>query len=208
MMPGTYAVAGGVRGSRELNIDMTVPATGTIGALAIPIAFCVDQLFGEPPALLHPVVWIGDALSSTGAPWTGVASATAFARGAAIWLMGAALSAGAAWGAVASIRFAIGTSSAGAVLAQAALVGLLLKPLLAWRMLRDEVIAVERSVDGNVEAGRNQLRRLVSRDTSQLSATEVRESALESLAENLNDSLGRVRHGRQLVCDPAESKLR
>ena len=56
-------------------------------------------------------------------------------------------------------------------------------------MLHDEVAEVERAVDGGLEAGRTQLRRLVSRDTTQLSATEIRESALESLAENLNDSL-------------------
>jgi adenosylcobinamide-phosphate synthase len=75
------------------------------------------------------------------------------------------------------------------MLARAALVGLLLKPLLAWRMLRDEVSSVERALECSVDAGRTRLRRLVSRDTSRLSATEVRESALESLAENLNDSL-------------------
>ena len=38
-------------------------------------------------------------------------------------------------------------------------------------------------------AGRAQLSRLVSRDTAALSPTQVRESAIESLAENLNDSV-------------------
>jgi adenosylcobinamide-phosphate synthase len=33
------------------------------------------------------------------------------------------------------------------------------------------------------------VRRLVSRDTADLTATEIRESAIETLAENLNDSL-------------------
>jgi adenosylcobinamide-phosphate synthase len=56
-------------------------------------------------------------------------------------------------------------------------------------MLREEVAAVERSLALGLEQGRAQLRRLVSRDTRQLSETEIRESALESLAENLNDSL-------------------
>lgn len=172
-----------------MNINTGLSAAGAIGALAIVLAFCVDRLFGEPPARVHPVVWIGKALSSTGAPWAQAAPATAFACGAAVWLVGAALSAATAWAAVAGIRLAIGTASTGAVLAQAALVALLFKPLLAWRMLRDEVVAVERAVDRGIAAGRSQLRRLVSRDTSQLSPTEVRESALESLAENLNDSL-------------------
>lgn len=68
-------------------------------------------------------------------------------------------------------------------------VGLLLKPTLSWQMLHDEVAAVESALVTSVEAGRAQLQRLVSRDVSQLDAVQVRESALESLAENLNDSL-------------------
>src|SRR5690606_4699726 len=67
--------------------------------------------------------------------------------------------------------------------------GLLLKPLLAWRLLREEVQGVEAALAESVEAGRARLARLVSRDVAPLSATEVRESAIESLAENLNDSV-------------------
>jgi adenosylcobinamide-phosphate synthase len=68
------------------------------------------------------------------------------------------------------------------------LLGGLLKPLLAWRMLRDEVCAVEQALGRGIEAGRDRLRHIVGRDTAELSVTVVRESALESLAENLNDS--------------------
>ncbi len=56
-------------------------------------------------------------------------------------------------------------------------------------MLRDEVLAVDAALGVSVDAGRAQLARLVSRDVSALSAAEVRESAIESLAENLNDSV-------------------
>ncbi|MBF9265217.1 CobD/CbiB family cobalamin biosynthesis protein, partial [Paracidovorax cattleyae] len=66
---------------------------------------------------------------------------------------------------------------------------LLLKPLLAWRMLRDEVVAVEGALSQSLEAGRERLSRLVSRDVRALQAVQVRESAIESLAENLNDSV-------------------
>jgi adenosylcobinamide-phosphate synthase len=166
-----------------------MPISGMIGALAMLCALCVDHFLGEPPTRLHPVVWIGKALTLTGAPWPKAGPAMAFTVGALAWLIGAALSAGVAWLAVAGIGLVIGTSSVAGMLARAALVGLLLKPLLAWRMLRDEVSSVERALECSVEAGRTQLRRLVSRDTSRLTATEVRESVLESLAENLNDSL-------------------
>jgi adenosylcobinamide-phosphate synthase len=66
---------------------------------------------------------------------------------------------------------------------------LCLKPLMAWRMLRSEVLAVEAALGQSLEAGRARLGWLVSRDVSQLTAVQVRESAIESLAENLNDSV-------------------
>ncbi|MEP6965730.1 MAG: adenosylcobinamide-phosphate synthase CbiB, partial [Polaromonas sp.] len=71
----------------------------------------------------------------------------------------------------------------------ALLLGLALKPMLAWAMLRREVQAVEDALGESLEAGRQRLGWLVSRDTAQLSEREVRESAIESLAENLNDSV-------------------
>jgi adenosylcobinamide-phosphate synthase len=64
-----------------------------------------------------------------------------------------------------------------------------LKPLLAWRMLRTEVQAVDAALGQSLEAGRERLSWLVSRDVAGLTEVEVRESALESLAENLNDSV-------------------
>jgi adenosylcobinamide-phosphate synthase len=72
---------------------------------------------------------------------------------------------------------------------QVLLLGMLLKPLLAWRMLRDEVRAVERALGGSTEAGRARLAWLVSRDVAPLCEREVRESGIETLAENLNDSV-------------------
>jgi adenosylcobinamide-phosphate synthase len=170
-----------------LTWSLAEPAT--IRALAILVAFCVDHVLGEPPSRLHPVVWMGKALSLTGAPWAQTSPRIAFARGAAAWMIGAALTSAVAWTAVAVIQLAIGTDSIVGGLAQAALLGVLLKPLLSWRMLSREVAAVECAVETGIEAGRTRLRYLVSRDTAQLSVIEVRESALESLAENFNDSL-------------------
>ena len=69
------------------------------------------------------------------------------------------------------------------------LLALLLKPMLAWAMLKSEVLAVDVAVQSSLLAGRERLSWLVSRDTAALSAAQVRESAIESLAENLNDSV-------------------
>jgi adenosylcobinamide-phosphate synthase len=168
---------------------MSVASVGVESAGAIVVAFLVDHFLGEPPARFHPVVWIGNGLSSTAAPWVQETRARAFLRGTSVWLLGAALSAGIAWVAVVAVRRLLGGFSTEMIIVQSVLVGLLLKPLLAWRMLDDEVANVEHALESGVESGRDQLKRLVSRNTGELSATEVRESALESLAENLNDSL-------------------
>jgi adenosylcobinamide-phosphate synthase len=73
--------------------------------------------------------------------------------------------------------------------AAALLAGIALKPLLAWRMLAEETAGVEQALAGSLQAGRERLARLVSRDVARLDAQGVRESAIESLAENLNDSV-------------------
>jgi adenosylcobinamide-phosphate synthase len=82
---------------------------------------------------------------------------------------------------------AMGQTLAG-VLA-ALVLGALLKPLLALRMLCDEVRAVEAALGQSLAAGRERLSWLVSRDVVQLTEAEVRESAIETLAENFNDSV-------------------
>ncbi|WP_432725601.1 adenosylcobinamide-phosphate synthase CbiB [Variovorax sp. W6] len=156
-------------------------------AAALWIALAIDRWLGEPPAPLHPVVWMGRYLGigSSIAPRAHQAKPVdlpMFFTGALVWIVGAAC----VW----SVAMALQTL---AMLylpawALALLLGLLLKPLFAWRMLRDEVLAVEAALGVSLDAGRQQLARLVSRDVTQLSEREVRESAIESLAENLNDS--------------------
>jgi adenosylcobinamide-phosphate synthase len=165
-----------------------MPETAMIRAVAVVVAFSADHFLGEPPPSFHPVVWMGKALSSTGAPWAQSAPKIAFARGAAAWMIGAAITSVVAWIVLMVIQLGIGTVSIVDELAQAALLGMLLKPLLSWRMLSQEVAAVECAVKSSIDSGRSRLRRLVSRDTARLSVVDVRESALESLAENLNDS--------------------
>ncbi len=60
---------------------------------------------------------------------------------------------------------------------------------LAGTTLIREVREVFRAVDRSLEEGRRQVARIVGRDTSELSAQEVRTAALETLAENLNDGV-------------------
>ena len=152
---------------------------------AVFLALLVDRIFGEPRRW-HPVVGMGRYLGWIGkriAPEGGDAGRDlrAFLAGAAAWLAGALFCAALAW----SLQSAL--QQLHPLLSVSAL-GLLLKPMLAWRMLRDETAAVEAALGESLQAGRDRLSRLVSRDTSMLTAAEVRESAIESLAENFNDS--------------------
>ena len=60
---------------------------------------------------------------------------------------------------------------------------------LAGTTLIREVRNVFLAVDSSLEEGRAQVARIVGRDTSALSAQEVRTAALETLAENLSDGV-------------------
>ena len=158
-------------------------------ACAPALALAIDRLLGEPPARWHPVVWMGRWLGWAGARLAPAAGAPSpRPDGQVFWLSALA------WCAAAAIVFGVGAAFQHWVLTQPAwlaalALGLFLKPLLAWAMLHDEVLAVERALAESADAGRAQLARLVSRDVSALAPHEVREAAIESLAENLNDSL-------------------
>jgi adenosylcobinamide-phosphate synthase len=151
------------------------------------LALAIDRVLGEPPVRWHPVVWMGRWLAWLGARVAppaepGGANARGFWPGTLAWCVSAAVVVLLAWGLQAWIL------TQPAWLATLAL-ALLLKPLLAWAMLHDEVLAVERALLDSLGSGRQRLARLVSRDVAVLDADQVRESAIESLAENLNDSL-------------------
>ncbi len=60
---------------------------------------------------------------------------------------------------------------------------------LAGTTLIREVREVFRAVDRSLDEGRKQVARIVGRDTSELSEQEVRQAALETLAENLSDGV-------------------
>lgn len=157
----------------------------TMGVMlaALLLALLIDVVWGEPPAWLHPVVGMGQYLSWWGGWLLKRGPVLAFSLGALAWTVGALGVGGVAWAAQTKILCDVHPVLAAMLLA------VLLKPLLAWRMLRREVLAVEAALGESLPAGRARLARLVSRDVSALTAVEVRESAIESLAENLNDSV-------------------
>ena len=153
-----------------------------LAALALPLAWALDACFGEPADRWHPVAWLGMALAPLGRWLCTRRPALAFGAGAVVWWLFALVLGGAAWG----IESALVSMPPWAAVP---LLALLLKPTFAWRMLHTEVAAVERAAADGVDAARGQLARLVSRDVTGFDDTMVRETAIETLAENLNDSV-------------------
>jgi adenosylcobinamide-phosphate synthase len=138
------------------------------------IALALDAVTGELPNALHPVVWMGRWLTlgerrAPGGDWARLGWGAG-------WLMGGAALAGAA----------------GALLPAHALArGAAASTLLAYRALDRAAGEVQAALACGelVEARRLLGWHLVSRPTGELRADEVAAAAIESLAENLSDSL-------------------
>lgn len=160
-------------------------AAAVAAGLVVAVAWALDALFGEPPNAWHPVAWLGRLLAAVGTRLLRWPPRRAFIGGALAWLLIAAGLGMAAIYVEAALNAMAGPWVWLAVLPTA----LLLKPCFAWRMLRDEVAAVEHALAHSLDAGRTRIARLASRDVSGLDADAVRETAIETLAENLNDSL-------------------
>jgi adenosylcobinamide-phosphate synthase len=180
----------------SLYLSPGLPYAAGCMALALGLALWIDRFMGEPPSPMHPVVWMGHYLNACGSVTVRCPPAMAFVLGTFAWWVGALLVGGVAWGVQALVFWQLAGDVAspgwGAAVDTALLLVLsawLLKSFLSWRMLREEVGAVELALAQSLEAGRERLSWLVSRDTAQLDASQVRESAIESLAENLNDSV-------------------
>ena len=168
--------------------------------VALLLALAVDVRLGEPPVRFHPVVWMGNYLGWVGkriAPLVGSKQTRgqeykAFGLGVLAWSGGAATVFIVAW---VLQRACLGLLDQGwmppalSIGLAAVLLGLAFKPMLAFAMLKSEALAVEAALGQSLAAGRERLRWLVSRDVTNLTEAQVRESAIESLAENLNDSV-------------------
>lgn len=150
--------------------------------IILPLAFgwLLDKWLGDPMWLPHPVVGFGKMIYH-GEKWLN--------KGRARMLKGAVMSVAlivlvfmAMW----LLRWALmKISPIAAMVADTVFVFY----CLAGTTLIREVCDVFFALDRSLEDGRRQVARIVGRDTSQLSAQEVRKAALETLAENLSDGV-------------------
>ena len=149
-----------------------------IACLPLMIGWTLDLMAGDPAWLPHPVVWFGKAIA-----WC----EHRFNKGACRRLKGA----------VCAILLIVGAFLLTAWLLSAienawinvSVQAILIFYCLAGTTLVREVRQVFIAVDESLDKGRVQVGRIVGRDTSALSAQEIRTAALETLAENLSDGV-------------------
>ena len=164
--------------------------------LPLLLGWMLDLLFGDPARLPHPIVWFGKMISfgehhlnhGTHRKLKGAFLAVGLILGvfAAAWLLRYGL----------SLLQRNGTEIHGLFS-----VSIRVNPLLivfdtlaifyclAGTTLIREVRAVFLALDRSLDEGRRQVARIVGRDTTELTAQEVRTAALETLAENLSDGV-------------------
>ena len=143
------------------------------------IGWILDLMFGDPAGLPHPVVWFGKAISSL---------EHLLNKGTHRKIKGALV----------SVFLIVGTFAVTWLFLRflssvwwldIAVQSILVFYCLAGTTLIREVRMTFAAVDDSVESGRRQVGRIVGRDTSCLSAQEIRTAALETLAENLSDGV-------------------
>ena len=147
------------------------------------IALALDLGLGDPPSRWHPVAGVGRALDAGRRGLSGAPPVLLLVGGAALVGSLAALAAIL----VLTLERALSSWPLVALLVDA----VLLKGAFSIRGLFTAVSGVQRALEaGRLEAARATLSRdLVSRPVASLDAGQVASGAIESLAENLTDSL-------------------
>ena len=155
-----------------------------IAILPLLVGWFLDLIFGDPSKLPHPIVWFGKSIAffehhlNKGSHRKLKGALVAIGLIVSVFVITYLIRhylnllpsiTGKGWGWVFDSIF----------------VFFCLAGTTLIREVREVFLALDRSLD----EGRRQVARIVGRDTSQLTAQEVRTAALETLAENLSDGV-------------------
>ena len=146
--------------------------------LLLLLGWLLDFVFGDPSRLPHPIVWFGKMIS-WGERRLNKGSHR-MAKGAVMAVCFILMVFFVVWGLKRLVPNVVLWLILDTIIIFYCLAGTTL-----IREVREVFLALDRSLD----EGRKQVARIVGRDTSQLSAQEVRTAALETLAENLSDGV-------------------
>ena len=144
------------------------------------IGWLLDRLFGDPERLPHPVVLFGKMIAK-GERMLNLGKWRVL-KGALLAVMLITVVVFATWTMIVvadKVNIYLGM----------AMRAILVFYCLAGTTLIREVRQVFYAIDSSLDEGRQQVARIVGRDTSELTDEEVRKAALETLAENLNDGV-------------------
>ena len=144
------------------------------------IGWLLDRLFGDPERLPHPVVLFGKMIAK-GERMLNLGKWRVL-KGALLAVMLISVVVFATWTMIVvadKVNIYLGM----------AMRAILVFYCLAGTTLIREVRQVFYAIDSSLDEGRQQVARIVGRDTSELTDEEVRKAALETLAENLNDGV-------------------
>ena len=151
-----------------------------LAILPLLAGWILDLLIGDPQWLPHPVVWFGKAIAACEHKLN--RGHHRKVKGAIVAMILIAFVFALTW----LIRYwLLSLSSYLLLLFDAIIIFYCLAGTTLIREVREVFFALDRSL----EEGRQQVARIVGRDTSELSAQEVRTAALETLAENLSDGV-------------------
>lgn len=151
--------------------------------IALIIGWIMDKLLGDPSWLPHPIVYFGKAIAfgerrlNNGGRRRLKGGVLAVSLIVAVYLI--------TW---LVLHYASMIPMPGISL-NVVISAVLIFFCLAGTTLVKEVRMVFEALDRSLDEGRQQVARIVGRDTSQLDAQEIRKAALETLAENLSDGV-------------------
>ena len=146
--------------------------------LPLLLGWLLDFIFGDPSRLPHPIVWFGKMIS-WGEHRLNKGSYR-MAKGAVMAICFILMIFFVVWGLKRLIPNMVLWLVLDTIIIFYCLAGTTL-----IREVREVFLALDRSLD----EGRQQVARIVGRETSELSAQDVRTAALETLAENLSDGV-------------------
>jgi adenosylcobinamide-phosphate synthase len=150
-------------------------------ALAILLGFLLDQLLGDPPSVLHPVRWIG--LLIQGLEYVLRRCLPERLAGVVLVLLVVSATGFVAWALVLLV------SKLHPLVWLGASAGLIYLGLAA-RGLADHARSVLAPLEkGDLISAREQLAKLVGRDTQELDGEQICRATIESVAENTTDGV-------------------